>query len=425
MRRGPARRSICRVWMHPVVCVPVAVAVMRQTMGMGMGMLVGMLVRVRVRVRVRMRVGVLVLVGMRMLRLRLMLMLMLMWRLMLMLVRMRMRMLVRMCVVWVLVWVLMRMCVDLGVWVVMSVRCGRGRVDRARRVFHFQLGAGRRRRRRRWGGRRRWCRRRRSCSPGRGAKLVAPVGGCGRGRDGCSRLRARGGIALPGCLATTAAAGGRPRHRRLAGVATIVRSSSARRGRRRVARLSTITTSSSSGSRRHGIRLESAVAAGRNLAILATALDALVRVLVQRAKVLPQLPVGLADGVALADVGKLLRQPLERLRVELILMGLLWFCRVSGSQTPIDQHSCERAKEDPTLRFPSCVNCFRQSSSLHTYGFWFSCTILWARTLPRCANRLPQISQQYGRSPVCRRSWVYVAASAPERCHLPLGQASP
>ena len=159
-------------------------------------------------------------------------------------------------------------------------------------------------------------------------------------------LRARWGIALPGCLATTTAARGGPHHRRLAGVAAVVRSSSsACRGRRRAARLGTVTRSRGRGrgsSRRRNVRLESAVAAGRNLAVLAAALDALVRVLVQRAKVLPQLPVGRADGVALADVGELLRQPLERLRVELVLMGLLWFSHVRGSRASIEQRSSGR-----------------------------------------------------------------------------------
>jgi len=55
------------------------------------------------------------------------------------------------------------------------------------------------------------------------------------------------------------------------------------------------------------------------------------------------------------------------------------------------------------FRLPNWVKCFPQSSSLHVYGFAAVCTILCARTFPCCAKVLPQMSQWYGRSPVCRR----------------------
>src|SRR5262249_18448545 len=68
-----------------------------------------------------------------------------------------------------------------------------------------------------------------------------------------------------------------------------------------------------------------------------------------------------------------------------------------------------------TLRFPNCVNCFWHDSNLQVNGLACSCTILCARTLPRCANFLPQNSQAYGFSPVWRRSCVLRLPSCEKR----------
>lgn len=57
-------------------------------------------------------------------------------------------------------------------------------------------------------------------------------------------------------------------------------------------------------------------------------------------------------------------------------------------------------KEKLTLRLPSWVNCFPQLSKRHLKGF-SSLWVIWcARTLPRWAKRLWQISHEKGFSPV-------------------------
>lgn len=59
-----------------------------------------------------------------------------------------------------------------------------------------------------------------------------------------------------------------------------------------------------------------------------------------------------------------------------------------------------------TLRFPSWVKVLSQLSSRQVNGLACLWVIWWARTLPRCANRLWHISHLYGFSPVCRLSCV-------------------
>ena len=60
-----------------------------------------------------------------------------------------------------------------------------------------------------------------------------------------------------------------------------------------------------------------------------------------------------------------------------------------------------------TLRFPSWVNCFSQLSRRQIKGFVCWWTVLWAHMFPFWANRLWQISQEKGFSPVWRRWWVW------------------
>ncbi len=74
--------------------------------------------------------------------------------------------------------------------------------------------------------------------------------------------------------------------------------------------------------------------------------------------------------------------------MKLVLVGLVM---VSIGNTT--DRSTTKGSIILTFRLPSWVNCLRQSSNLQMYGLCCSCTILCARTFPRCANRLPQMSQ--------------------------------
>lgn len=137
----------------------------------------------------------------------------------------------------------------------------------------------------------------------------------------------------------------------------------------------------------------------RDPSVLASPLDAFVAILVQRREIFPQLLVHGRHGVAFAHCRELEGQVAKGVGMELVLMGLQK--GISGSVTPVKPSGCL------TFRLPNCVNCFPQPSSLHKNGFACSWTMRWARTLPRWAKRLPQLSQEYGRSPVWRRSCVW------------------
>jgi hypothetical protein len=112
------------------------------------------------------------------------------------------------------------------------------------------------------------------------------------------------------------------------------------------------------------------IRAASYLSIFAAPFDALVGIAVQSGEVLPKLFVGAADGVAVAHRSELLRESPQRSDVEFVLVGL------HGRMLGLDMLGKADGSRVPTLRLPSCVNCFPQSSSLQTKGFMFSCTIL-------------------------------------------------
>ena len=67
-------------------------------------------------------------------------------------------------------------------------------------------------------------------------------------------------------------------------------------------------------------RRASVAAAAGNFSIFASTFDALVGVLVQRCKVLPELLVGHGHGITFSNGGKSMGEILQRLRMKLVLM---------------------------------------------------------------------------------------------------------
>ena len=113
----------------------------------------------------------------------------------------------------------------------------------------------------------------------------------------------------------------------------------------------------------------------RDPSVLPAPLDAFVAVLVQRREIFPQLFIRGRDRVSFTHGRKFQGQLAKGLGMELVLMGLKK--GVSEATTLLELPGLL------TFRFPNCVNCFPQPSSLHKNGFACSCTIRWARTLPR------------------------------------------
>ena len=114
----------------------------------------------------------------------------------------------------------------------------------------------------------------------------------------------------------------------------------------------------------------------RDPSVLTAPLDPFVAVLVQCREIFPQLFIYHRHRVAFPHRRELEGQVAKCFRVELVLMGLQK--GVSRAMMPGKPRQGGLA-----FRLPNCVNCFPQPSSLHKNGFACSCTILWARTLPR------------------------------------------